>query len=110
MVAAYDPWQRPPDTTSQGDVEVLDVSKNALEKIRFQDGAKWLELFRSPEGMWLRQGTDAAKLPAPAADAGAADGGALPPPPPPPILVQDREMRANERADKLYERFTPLRA
>ncbi|MFZ5468829.1 MAG: hypothetical protein ACOZIN_05265 [Myxococcota bacterium] len=101
LVAAYVTWQREPEQ-SKGEVVVLDVSKSSLEKVRYEDGMRFIELYRQGgEGgpvTWLRQGM------LEAAAVAQADGGVSTPPAPP------KEVRGNERAEKLYERFAPLRA
>lgn len=110
LVAAYVTWQRPPDA-AQGDVVVVEASKGTVQKVRFEDGPRWLELTRTEEGgpaVWLTTGGDPAAPSPPAADAdgGVADAGtamASSPPPKPP-----RTVRGSERAERLYERFSPL--
>lgn len=124
LVAAYVTWQRPPEDI-KGDVTMLDVGRNSLEKVRYDDGLRWVEL--RPQGkseeavVWLEQGSRpppaAPTLPGAGADggvalAGGADAGtnvlaSLPPPPAPP---PPREVRGNERAQKLLEKFAPMRA
>lgn len=114
LAAAYFTWQRPP-TPDASEVVVLDATKNALEKVRYDDGTRWVELSRTREQgepvVWLTQGG----RPAPAAPVsdGGVDGGALAaslPPPPAPLPTEPRVFRGGERADKAYDRFAPLRA
>lgn len=101
LCAAYLTWQREPEL-NQGEVVVLDVSRKSLEKIRYEDGERWMELFRLPQTgstVWLKQGVAEGARPQ-----GLPDGGpALAPPP-------VRQLRGNERAEKLFVRFAPLRA
>ncbi len=101
LVAAYVTWQRPAEAT-RGDVVALDIGKNALEKVRFQDGDKWIELTRGKGGdepaIWVRQGID----PQPAGADGAAEAGVPAPPP--------RDLRGSDRAEKTFDLFAPLRA
>lgn len=105
LVAAYFTWQRTPES-AQGEVVVVDATKNSLQKIRLQDGTKWLELTRSTESgepsYWVKASPpEPVKLPGP-------DGGTLaasmPEPGPP------KELRGSDCADKEWEKFTPLRA
>lgn len=129
LVAAYATWQRPRDTGSNDNVVVLEASRATLNKVRFDDGSRVLELTR-PDGaktVWLRQETLASPLtrmpsqytllpdggPALPTDGGALDAGGivvevkqLPPEPPPPPRIT----RGNERAETLLGRFTPFEA
>lgn len=129
LVAAYLVWQRAP-SGAPGDVTVVELPARALDKVRYEDEARYVELYRdaqSRDTLWVRlgykpskglpaaEGTDAGSVPG--TDGGAsgtvAQGGqdagtpplaATPPQPPP------RELRANEVAAKLFPRFAPLRA
>lgn len=119
LVAAYFTWQRGPEE-SRGDVVVLDVAKSSLERIRYQTDTRWIELVRKSEAsgpaVWVKSGpldpAPNAAPPAPALDGGSADGGsgalaaAAPPRPP----EKPKELRGNERAERVYERFAPLKA
>jgi hypothetical protein len=108
LIAAYVTWQRPKEKVT-GDVVILDVSKSELEKVRFSDKDRFIELFRAPGEngpiLWVKQ-TVAPPAPMhnphapPPPDAGTPD-----PAEPPKV----KEARANDRAEKLYERFAPLR-
>ncbi len=127
LAAAYLTWQRPKEAATVAEsVTVLDADKQSLEKLRYEDGTRFLELTRTPgdpPATWLTMGFLPGKLPAfdaglPAAQ-GAVDGGAdagvdagaiaplavAPPEPPPTRLV-----KGNERADQLWARFTPFDA
>jgi hypothetical protein len=89
LAAAFLVWQREP-AGAPGEVVVLDASKRTLERVRYEEAGRWVELYRdtSRDGeLWLRLGTQAS------------------PEPPAP-----RELRANETARKLFARFAPLRA
>src|SRR5688572_25873250 len=114
LVAAWFVWQRGPESMP-GEVEVLDAPKGALVQVRYEDEARWVEISRAEDNpLWVALGTKPA--PGASADAGTPDGGlaggtgdggvqavaATPPPP--------RVLRANEAAEKLFERFAPLRA
>ena len=89
LLLAYATWQREPDKNAS-DVTVLAVGKSELTKVRYEDGAKWVELTAQGSGddrqMWLRISAK------------------------PESKTPERELKGNEAALKLYERFTPLRA
>ena len=133
LVAAYLTWQRAPEGMP-GEITILDISKRALEKARWEDATRYVELFRNPEEedkLWVRIGEKPKPPPPPQAMAdggvmdggvaggadggtapGAADGGvasAPPPPaaplPPPPPKV----LRANQNAENLFARMAPLK-
>ncbi|MCU1277485.1 MAG: hypothetical protein JWM53_1031 [bacterium] len=92
LVVAYTTWQREPER-APGEVIVVDVNKGDVQKVRFDDGAgKTVELSRRKEGrdeeprVWLSLGPDLKqKKPA-------------------------REVPGNEGADRLWDKFGPLRA
>jgi hypothetical protein len=92
LVVAYGTWQREPEKAA-GEAIVVEASKNDLTKVRFEDGAKWVELdarkdpaTESGNAVWLRVSkTEAPKAP-------------------------EREVRGNDGATRLFERFAPLRA
>jgi hypothetical protein len=134
LVAAFFVWQREPKSLS-GDVVVLDVSKRSLQRVRYDDATRFVELFRdadNEENVWVRIGDKPPPPPPPApsgadggvpggsADAGVGQGGStdggtpgavaavppVPPPPPPP----PRELRGNETATALWGRLAPLKA
>ncbi len=132
LLAALFVWQREP-AGAPGEVTVVDAPARALERVRYEDESRFVELFRDAQGdgeLWVRLGTKPRPPPegvSAATDGGtASDGGAgsavgtadagtvalasgpaapVTPPPPPP-----RELRANEVAQKLFTRFAPLRA
>ncbi|HEX8699529.1 MAG TPA: hypothetical protein VF815_11875 [Myxococcaceae bacterium] len=134
LVAAFLVWQREPEG-APGEVTVLDVSKRSLQRVRYDDAARFVELFRDAndeDTVWVRLGDKPPPPPpvASAADGGVPAGGAdagvgpvgstdggtpgavaaatpavVPPPPAPP-----RELRGNEAAKTLLGRFAPLRA
>ncbi len=134
LVAAFLVWQREPEG-APGEVTVLDISKRALERVRYDDANRFVELYRDPKDedtVWVRLGDKPpppptakavdGRVPGDMADAGVAapaaatDGGtpgtavagtpAMPPPPPPP----PRELRGNETAMTLLGRLAPLKA
>jgi hypothetical protein len=57
LAAAFLVWQRAPEG-APGEVVVVDAPLHALERVRYEDPAGRVELFREgPEGLWLRLGT-----------------------------------------------------
>jgi hypothetical protein len=86
LLGAWATWQREPDR-APGEALVLDVTHNDLAKIRFEDDKKWLELEpHTGDGVWLHVSARAdAKTP-------------------------ERVLRGNESAEKLLDKFAPLRA
>src|SRR5262245_48354265 len=123
LLAAFFTWQREPEG-QPGEIVVLDISKRALQKVRFEDATRYAELFVNPQEddkLWVLVGEKAKPVPVPpvapaAADggvAGGADGGApavasVPPPmmlPPPP----PKELRANQNAEAVWGRLAPLK-
>lgn len=136
LLAALFTWQREPEG-QPGEVTVLDISKRALQKVRYDDATQFVELFREKDGdLWVRLG-DKPKPPPPAApkaDGGVTDGGvaggatdagaslvaktgpgdAGTPPPtaaaaPPPPPAPPREFRASQNAESLFARLAPLK-
>src|SRR5262249_34488782 len=116
-----------------GDVVVLDLARNDLQRVRYEDGPKLIELERRGDGteagLWLHLATreavgDGGAVGADAGFSGAAtsrgadagivagraDGGTAPAAAAKEAKQPDREVRANDAAEKLFERFTPLRA
>ncbi|MGQ0507852.1 MAG: DUF4340 domain-containing protein [Myxococcaceae bacterium] len=105
---AYGTWQREPPAGDQ-EVVVLDVSRRQLEKIRYEEPARFAELDRrqgsgEPE-VWIKV------VEKPAAPVAVSDGGVVTPPPAAPVAKgPDRELRGNESSEKVFEKFSPLRA
>lgn len=90
LVASYFVWQREPEETP-GEVTVLEASRRALQRVSYEDGARFVELYRDArdeETFWVRLGekTHASSEPAPL-----------------------RELRGNALARRLFERFAPLK-
>jgi len=138
LAAAYATWQRPGDKAAGGDLVVLDLARSDLQRIRYEDGPKLIELERREDGtergLWLHLATREAAgdggavgagagLPGATTDrsadagvvAGRADGGtaadrASAAAPTRETKQPDREVRANDAAEKLFDRFAPLRA
>jgi len=106
LVAAYLTWQRQPELQA-GEVFVLDITKNELGKLRFEDeeAKTWAEMQTEHDdnGSFValrlsRRELPASKTPAPAS-APTADKS-----------TPERLLRGSEAAKTLYERFAPLRA
>jgi hypothetical protein len=104
LVAAYTTWQRAPELTD-GEVFLIDVTKNDLEKDRFEDleGKSWSELGKAKdaEGTYVTlrlSGYDNSGLAMPSGHPGI------------PMKMAERLVRANENAGRLFERFSPMRA
>lgn len=111
LVAAYFTWQRGPERSDE-EVVVVNVTRNELSKVRYEDSRHWVELERQVDGpepvIWIREGTREAPL----VDAGVAEGdgglavSAMPPSPREAAPVRD--LRGNEQAKKTFEKFAPL--
>lgn len=140
LMAAYTTWQRPKAAKANETVPVLDVSKNAVEEVRYEDGTRFIVLRREVKDepvVWLTQGFLEGKGPPPppvnphagavSADGGVIDGGRLAAAgvdagallaanadagvaPVKVVTPPPRTLRGNERAEKLYEKFAPLMA
>lgn len=118
LIAAYLTWQRPQEESKADLVTVVSATKQSLDRVHFEDGTRFLDVVRHTEGtprLWVTLGFLPGKTPVfdagvPAVLDGGVDGGALvkvtPPPEPPPT----RETLANDRADSLFAKFTPLEA
>ncbi|AFE04145.1 hypothetical protein COCOR_01558 [Corallococcus coralloides DSM 2259] len=83
LVAAFVVWQREP-SRAPGEVTVEDAQASALDRIRYDEETRFVELFRDPQDrdtIWVRLGNKPARpeAGAPASDAGSAalDAGAL---------------------------------
>jgi hypothetical protein len=90
LLAAYATWQREPERAA-GEATLIDVAKSDLGKIRFDDGAKWVELEQKADAngpaVWLRVAAKPSPGPAP-----------------------ERYLRGNAGAEKLLDKLAPLRA
>jgi hypothetical protein len=92
LIVAYTTWQREPER-APGEVIVVDVNKGDVQTVRLDDGnGKTVELDRRKDArdeeprVWLKLSADAkTKKPA-------------------------RELPGNEGAERLWEKFAPLRA
>jgi hypothetical protein len=104
LTAAYLTWQRQPELQT-GEVFVLDITKNELQMVRFDDeeAKTWaeLQLANDDTGSFVtlrlsgREATEAKTTP-PSPSAGKA--------------IPERSLRGSDAAKTLYERFAPLRA
>lgn len=84
LVAAYVTWQRPA-TETDVEVVVLDVSKGDIEKLRYEDARREVEVVNDEQGVWIRS-KDKPPPPRPpppvapvTADGGSASDGGVPP-------------------------------
>jgi hypothetical protein len=104
LIAAYATWQKKPEQTEEN-VVVLDATRAELESVRYEDAARWVEVFRGKDG-----GQDAALLRY-GQRASAPEEPKEPTSKPPSLpAVPDREVKANDNAERLLEKFSPMRA
>jgi hypothetical protein len=104
LLAAYLTWQRAPEL-DRGETILVDVTKNDLEKVRYEN-EEWKSFAELTKGKdangpftYLRlSGHDASDVPIPAGH------------PAIQVKVPERLVRGNETAQRLFERFAPLRA
>ena len=89
LLLAFATWQREPEREG-GEVVMVEATKGDLQKVRFEDGVKWVELLRESGSLWLHT------------SARGAENGAQKAP--------ERTVRASESGEKFFERFAPLRA
>ena len=103
LAAAYLTWQRQPELQS-GEVFVLDITKNELETLRFddEDAKTWTELQPSSDenGSFVTLRLSGREAPAVKTTT----------PAPTPKSTPERLVRGSDTAKTLYERFAPLRA
>jgi hypothetical protein len=104
LTVAYVTWQRQPELAS-GEAFALDIAKGDLEKVRYDDTdlKSWTEIVRDKDasGPFVTvhlSGSDATGVTMPHGH------------PSVPIKVPERLVRGNESAERLFERFAPLRA
>ena len=103
LAMAYSVSQRPV-LQQTGDVKVLDLGKDAAEKVRYDSGTAWGELARTQENgedqAWLL--TSSRVLPAkPVPDGGVAEA---------PVTLPERHLRGNKSALEVLTRLSPLYA
>lgn len=108
LLAAYVTWQRPKETSRKESVVVVDATKNSLERVRYEDGARFIGL-QKKERIWVTLAFLPGKRPS--VDGGVElsfpDGGIRPAMAEP---APDRTVYANERADTLWSKLTPFEA
>ncbi len=104
LLLAYTTWQRPTESSSSA-VYVLELTRNDLEKVRFDDtdGKSWSELTKGEDkdGSFVYvhiSGYDSTDVALPGGHPGVQ------------LKMPDRMVRGNETAQRLFERFTPMRA
>ena len=126
LVAAYVTWQRPKESGKTESVTIVDASKNSLERVRYEDGTRLIEVEKKQGRLMVtlaflpgkRPVFDAGvPTPPPSLDGGAAggadggvsvDAGAPVPPPKPIEPAPDRTVFANDRADTVWAKLTPF--
>jgi len=104
LLGAFFTWQRPPEL-SVGETFVLNITKNDLQKVRFEDekGKAWAELSKAedPAGGYVAirlSGFDSTGVPLPSGHPGI------------PLKKPERLVRGNVGAEEIMARFAPLRA
>lgn len=104
LVAVYITWQRQPELQT-GEVFVLDITKNELQTLRFDDddAKTWVELQRDSDDNGSFIALRLSGRAAPEAKSSA-------PAPEPGKSIPERVVRGGDAARTLYERFAPLRA
>jgi hypothetical protein len=114
LLAAHFTWQREPES-APGDVTVIDVGKNDLGTVRYEDDKIVADLQRRREGgddgVWIHLVEKPPAKPEAKADPKAPGGASVTPPePPPPPVAPPRDVRGNETALKALDQFAPLRS
>jgi hypothetical protein len=114
LLTAHFTWQREPER-APGDVTVIDVGKNDLGPVRYEDDKMVVDLQRRREGgedgVWLHLVEKPPAKPEPKPDAKADPAaGKMTPPEPPVPETPPRDVRGNEAATKALEQFAPLRS
>ncbi len=104
LAAAYLTWQRQPELQA-GEVFVLDITKNDLQKIRFddEDAKTWAELQLDSDDNGSFVALRLSEREAPEAKKPASA-------PTPSKPTPERVVRGSDAAQTLYQRFAPLRA
>ncbi|HEY0711040.1 MAG TPA: hypothetical protein VGF45_00080, partial [Polyangia bacterium] len=104
LILAYTTWQRGPELFA-GETFILDITKNDLEKVRYEDqeGKSWSELAKAKDddGTFVTvrmSGYDNTKVGLPSGHPGI------------PLKLPERLVLGNESAQRLFERFSPMRA
>ncbi|HEY0708097.1 MAG TPA: hypothetical protein VGG33_14935 [Polyangia bacterium] len=105
LILAYTTWQRGPELVA-GETFILDVTKNDLEKVRFEDQegkGSWSELAKGKDndGTYVTvrmSGYDNTGVGLPSGHPGI------------PLKLPERLVRGNDSAQRLFDRFSPMRA
>ncbi len=113
LIAAYVTWQRPKESTHAESVVIVDAQKNSLERVRYEDGARFVDLEKKDRFL-----VTLAFLPGkrPVFDAGVSlveldggvDAGTVVASVRPAEPAPDRTVFANDRADTLWVKLTPF--
>jgi len=113
LIAAYVTWQRPKESLKSDSIVIVDASKNSLERVRYEDGTRSVELTKKD-----RMLVSLAFLPGkrPVVDAGISlveldggvDGGTMSVVVKPPEPSPDRTVFANDRADTVWAKLSPF--
>lgn len=113
LLAAHFTWQREPER-APGDVTIIDVGKNDLATVRYEDDKIVADLQRrgsGEDGVWLHLVEKPPAKPEAKADPKADPAaGKMSPPDPPPFDTPPRDVRGNEAASKALEQFAPFRS
>jgi hypothetical protein len=103
LLFAYTTWQRQPELTS-GEVFVLEVTKNDLQRVRFEDqeAKTWAELTKDKDAAGTfttvrLSGYDNTGASVPAGHPGVV------------LKMPERLLRGSETAQRLFDKFAPLR-
>jgi hypothetical protein len=85
LLAVYGTWQREPER-APGEVVILEGAKSDVKKLRYSDEGKWVELERGDGAVWVKVSANAERK------------------------TPERKLRGNESAERLLEKFGPLKA
>jgi hypothetical protein len=114
LVAAYVTWQRPKETSKSESVLIADASKSSLERVKYSDGTRAVELEKKDRFLVTlsflpgkRPAFDAG-VPAIVEMDGGVDGGTMAVAIRPPEPAPDRTVFANDRADTIWAKLTPF--
>lgn len=113
LLAAYLTWQRPKDTSRADTVTIVDATKNSLERVKYEDGVRSVEL-QKKDRMLVTLSFVPGKRPVIDAGIGletldgGADAGAVVANVKPMEPAPDRTVFANDRADTVWAKLTPF--
>lgn len=122
LVAAYMTWQRPTESTKNESVVIVDSSKSSLERVRYEDGTRFLSVEKKDRLLVTlaylpgkRPLLDAGDAPGGGTvdggvDGGGGNGGPARPQPKPVQPMADRTVYGNDRAETLWAKFIPFEA